>query len=529
MASSEPLLGAIELARAVGLLAPALSQGRRRKGRLVTGRSRAFFTSKGCTKVYVPFPLPRVDDVRVSAVRLLTCGLALQSCPTKEALAALPLADLRPAELAALSQVEGEVAMAWALERFPGLERDLRALLPTLRPTTHLAGHPVMAQGQVVADGRRLIEAALERARTRSRADLVVPELLGLLPLDESARRSLNSYFRVLGRMPYSLRKSQPRPSVLAIPVGGIDGARSRNLPPPDRREESDPESTAERRLGIPYDEWNRFTRRYRRGHVSVLERHVETAEGKRLRPAPDLLRWFRQSPSRAWRPRLEQGTELDVDAFVDEWTAQTAGNHVTGRVYRSLDHGDRDAATAILLDGSASLGADGGLHLRLELACADALATALAHTGESHAVFAFTGHGRHRVEVNVLKDFDEPRAVVPGHTGLQTAGYTRLGAPIRHVTKRLLEVPAERRILLSLGDGLPSDEGYEGEYAWADVLRAVEEAEESGVMVYHVGIGRVRVDPLKECFGVHRSRRITSVRDLPRVMAEVHERLRAA
>ena len=529
MTTSEAIPGAIELARLVELLAPALSEGRRREGRLVTGRSRAFFTSKGCTKAYVPFPLPPVGDQRLSAVRLATCGLVLQASPTKEALAELPLADLRPAERAALSLVEGEVAMAWAIERFPGLARDLRALLPTLRPASHLAGRPVLASGKLAADGRVLIEAALARARTRSREEPPVPELLGHLPLDESARRSLRSRFRVVGRMPYSLRKSQPRPTVFGIPVGGSDGARSRNLPPPDRPEESDPESTADRRVGIPYDEWNRFTRRYRRGHVTVLERHVEIERGRPLHPAPELLHWFRQSPSHVWRPRQEDGTELDVDAFVDEWAAQTAGNFVTGRVYRSLDHGNRDVATAILLDGSASLGADGGLHLRLELACADALATALAHVEESHAVFAFTGHGRHRVEVNVLKDFHEPHAVVPGHTGLATAGYTRLGAPIRHVTKRLLAVPAERRILLSLGDGLPSDEGYEGDYAWADVLRAVEEAEESGVIVYHIGVGRVRVDPLKECFGLHRSRRVASVRDLPRVLAQVHERLRAA
>ena len=527
--SSEPLAGAAQLARVVELLAPALSDGRRRKGQLVTGTARAFFTSKGCTKVYVPFPVPAAPDERVSTVRLATCGLALQACPTKEALAGLPLAELRPAELAALSLVEGEVALAWASERFPGLARDLRALLPMLRPTRHLAGRTVLDQGRFVAEGRELIEVALERARSCSRAELIVPELLGLLPFDESARRSLRSRFRALGRMPYSVSKSQPRPAVHGVPVGGSDGARSRNLPPPDRPDESDPEATADRRVGIPYDEWNRFTRRYRRGHVSVLERHVESGRGRPLRPSPELVRWFQQSPSHVWRSRLEDGTELDVDAFVDEWAAQTAGNLVTGRVYRSLDHGDRDVATAILLDGSASLGADGGLHLRLELACADALATALTHTGESHAVFAFTGHGRHRVEVNVLKDFREPRAVMPGSTGLTPAGYTRLGAPIRHVTKRLLEVPAERRILLSLGDGLPSDEGYEGEYAWADVLRAVEEAEESGVIFYHIGVGRVRVDPLKECFGLHRSRRVASVRDLPRVLAQVHERLRAA
>jgi hypothetical protein len=140
----------------VELLAPALSRGRRAKGRLVTGRSRAFFTSQGCTKVYVPFPLPGVEAGRVSAVRLATCGLALQSSPTKEALAGLPLADLRPAELAALSLVEGELAMAWAIEQFPGLERDLRALLPTLRPASAF-----------VADGRRLLAAALVRAIIR--------------------------------------------------------------------------------------------------------------------------------------------------------------------------------------------------------------------------------------------------------------------------------------------------------------------------------------------------------------------------
>jgi nitric oxide reductase activation protein len=301
-------------------------------------------------------------------------------------------------------------------------------------------------------------------------------------------------------------------------------GARSGNVPPPDRPEESDPEPTDE----APRGHSTTSGIASRAGIGAAWRPRTARGDGKggALRPAPELLRWFRQSPSRAWRSRLEEGTERDVDAFVDEWVAQAAGNDVAGRVYRTLDHGERDVATAILLDGSASLGADRGLHLRLELACADALATALAHAGESHAVFAFTGHGRHRVEVSVLKDFDEPRAVVPGDTGLEAEGYTRLGAPIRHVTKRLLEVRG-RRILLSLG-AASSDEGYEGEYAWADVLRAVEEAESGRPRVPH-GAGRVRLDPLKECFGLHRSRRVASVRDLPRVLAQVHERLRAA
>lgn len=521
--------GANDLAQIVELLAPALSHGRREKAHLVTGSSRAFFTSRACTKVYVPFPLPSPEVDRISPARLATCGLALQASPTKESLSDLPLTDLRVAELAALSLVEGEIAMAWAIEQFPGLAEDLRALLPMLKPTSSIDGQVVIDRGNFVGNGKLLVEAALRRARTLGKHEWIVPELLGHLPLDESARRSLSSYFRGMGRMPYTLRKNQPNKTLLAIPVGGGGGVRSRSVPPPARPEESDPEARADRRVGIPYDEWNMFTRRHQRGHVSVIEKHVARREGRPLRPAPEILRWFRQSPSRVWRGRLEDGTDVDVDAFVDERIAQATGGETDGRVYRALEDGDRDVATAILLDGSASLGMGGGLHLRLQLACADALATALAHAREPHAVFAFTGNGRHRVEVSVLRDFDEPRAVMPGHTGLATAGYTRLGAPLRHVTQRLLDVPAERRILLSLGDGLPSDEGYEGKYAWADVLHAVEEAEESGVTIYHIGIGQVRIDPLTECFGIHRSQRVTSVRDLPRVLAQVHERLRSA
>ncbi len=122
-----------------------------------------------------------------------------------------------------------------------------------------------------------------------------------------------------------------------------------------------------------------------------------------------------------------------------------------------------------------------------------------------------------------MLKDFHEPRATLPGRAGISTRGYTRLGAPLRHVTRRLLDVPAERRILLSLGDGLPSDEGYQGHYAYGDVAKAVEEAENAGVLVYHIGVGRVLLDPLNETFGKQRSKRVTSVGGLPAVLSEIH------
>ena len=504
----------LELAQLAQLLAPAFSEGRRMEARLCTGDDRAFFTSKGCSRVFVPFPLTGGE----ASLRTAACGIALQASPSKEAIAVLPLDDLRPTELSALTFVEGEAALAWAIERWPGLESDLRRRLPGLSPG------PTATSGKTAAiDGRALLDAALRLIRENR--GFQVPVLLGSLVGGELPRRSLRSYFRGKGRMPYSLRKNQPVPTLFGVPVGGSGGVSSKNIPPPSGGED-DPETRAERRIGIPYDEWNFHTRRYRRGHVSVIEERAPVESRQLEPPPPEVMRWFCKSPTRAWHRKLDDGTDLDLDAYVDQYCATVAGNETDGRIYQALGEGERDVATALLLDGSASLGADGGLHLRLQLACADALASGLARAGEPHAVFAFTGDTRHRVEVRVLKDFDEPRAVLPGRTGLSTAGYTRLGAPIRHLTRRLLQVPAERRILLSLGDGLPSDEGYEGRYAWCDVAQSVKEAEEAGVLVYHIAVGRVRIDPLQECFGSQRSQRISSLRDLPRVLAQVHEGL---
>lgn len=496
-----------QLATTIDTMAPALSQGRRLTARLVTGAQRAFFTDRNCRTIYVPYPVLGGDQ----SLRTVSCGMALQCSPSKEALAGLPLHELSHSELATLSIIEGEVAMAWAMEYWPGLKADLEKLLPELTP-----------RKLIEIDGKELVAEALQRRRTQGGAKQV-PDILGLLPMDERARRSLLSMLRTGSRMPYSLRKVQPVKSLFMIPVGGSGGVRSQNLQPPPGGED-EPEVRVERKVGIPYDEWNLHTGEYRKAWVSVVERHIRKEDsGSTTQPSPEIMRYFRLSPTRRWYKRREDGTDLDVDAFVDQHCAQCAGEETNGNVYMQMDQGERDVATAILLDGSSSLGTDGGVHLLLELACADALTTALAEARERHAVFAFSGNTRHNVEINVLKDFDEPRTVMPGSTGIRTAGYTRLGAPLRHLTKRLLDVPAERRILLSIGDGLPSDEGYEGHYAFADVAKAVEEAEAAGVLVYHIGVGRVRMDPLKETFGEQRSQRISAIRDLPKVLSQVH------
>jgi nitric oxide reductase NorD protein len=498
---------ATSIERSCALAAVALSEQRREGARLTTGERRSFSLNTALSVVHVPYP-PAAPDW---TLRTLTCGVALQCSPSKERIAAYRLQDMSARELVALTVVEAGVAVGWVASRWPGLVPEMRRLLPDLE----------IGNGDMEA--AHMFDRAIELARTRQ--PLAVHPLLGTLPSAFSAHRGLVSAMRRYGRMPWTSTQKR-RPRAYSVPVGGDGGVRNPNLPPPSRPDENDLDITPARRQGIPYPEWNAWTNSFLPDHVAVVER-VRTSHRREPTPvSADLRKWFEAPTYRAMTDRLEDGSDLDVDSYVSHYLDMRSGEAKEPRVFRELMPSGRDVATALLLDASSSLGIHGGRVFRLELACADALSRAMTRAGERHGIFAFTGNTRHHVEVRCLKDFHDRGFVAPSGLGLMTGGYTRLGAPVRHLTSRLLEQSCERRLLIVIGDGLMSDEGYEGRYAWADVAHAVEEANQAGVSVYYVGVGPTRVDPLPEVFGPRRAQRIKRVEELPRVLAHVHREL---
>jgi hypothetical protein len=497
---------ATSIERSCGLAAVALSDQRRGGARLMTGEGRSFSVNTSLSMVHVPYP-PLAPDW---TLRTLTCGVALQCSPSKERIAAYRLKELSARELRALSLVEAGVALGWMTARWPGLLSEIRRQLPDLE----------IADSDTQAD--EMLDRAIELARTRQ--PLPTHPLLGTLPEAFSTSRVLRSAIRRYGRMPWSsAHKRRPRP--YSVPVGGDGSVRNPNLPPPSRPEENDPDISPQRRQGIPYPEWNAWTNSFLPDHVAVVER-TRINRSQSAAVSTDLRKWFQAHTYRAMTNRLEDGADLDVDSYVSHYLDMISGEAREPRVFRDLLPSGRDVATALLLDASASLGVHGGQLFRLELDCADALSRAMTRAAERHGIFAFTGNTRHHVEVHCLKDFHDRVFVAASGSGLATGGYTRLGAPVRHLTTRLLAQPSERRLLIVIGDGLISDEGYEGRYAWADVAHAVEEANQAGVCIYYVGVGPARVDPLPEVFGPRRAQRIDRVQELPRVLAHVHREL---
>lgn len=497
--------------RRYGLVAALLSDGGRTDARLVTGELRAFGTNATRTVVHVPHPSLRSDWND----RTMTCGIALQCAPSKSRLAEVDLADLTPREHRSLCLVEGRVALGWVAQHWAGLLPELERLLGDLDPVDpDLSAEAMRDQATQLA---------------RSGAAVEVHPLFGLLPREAARHGRLAATLRrQYGRMPWT-SKRRSRQRIYSTPVGGDGGVRDPNLPPPSRPEDDEIEIRADERVGVPYPEWNMWTRQFLPDHVAVLERPTasEPTHGSPVSPA--VRRWFEQHTHRTMRSGLEDGPELDIGRYVDHVVDRATGATADTRLFRDLTPAARDVTTALLLDASASLGAHGGTLFRLELECADALSQAMTLARERHGVFAFSGNTRHRVEVRCLKDFDQSRFVAPSRVGLVAGGYTRLGAPIRHLVHRLLAQASERRLLILIGDGLVSDEGYEGRYAWADVAHAVEEAEAAGITIYYIGVGSTRVDPLPEVFGRRRSQRIRRPEELPRVLSEVHAGLVAA
>ena len=502
---------AMALERSCAVAAVALSDRRREGARLVTGDRRIFGLNASLHYVHVPYPAISGEWSR----RIVTCGVALQCSPSKERVTEYRLNELSGRELRALTLIEAGVALGWIAQRWPGLLTEMRRVLPDL---------------EIVAadtDPGEMLNRAIAMAATNQ--SLNVDALLGCLPFAYTAPHGLTDKLRrTFGRMPWTTtQKRLPRP--YSVPVGGDGGVRNSNLPPPSRPQDNDFDITPDHRPGIPYPEWNTWTKSFMPDHVAVLER---AHPGRARQPdmiSADLRKWFEEHTHRAMTSRLEDGSDIDVEQYVSHYIDLMTGEATEPRIFRELLPSSRDVTTALLLDGSSSLGVHGGRMFRLELACADALSRAMKLARERHGVFVFTGNTRHRVEVRCLKDFEDPRFVPPSRLGLETGGYTRLGAPLRHLTSRLLAQPSERRLLIVIGDGLISDDGYEGRYAWADAAHAVEEANDAGVSVYYVGVGPTRVDPLPEVFGPRRSQRIRRVEELPRVLAHVHRELVAA
>jgi len=292
---------------------------------------------------------------------------------------------------------------------------------------------------------------------------------------------------------------------------------------------------------GLPprhYPEWDYSAYNYRPDWVSVYEglhpsgnpadidrllaKHAGLA--KRLKKMLDLLK-----PQDKVRIRYqEEGSELDLDVAIRSLIDYKAGSQPDPRINMSHRNDGRNIAVMLLLDLSESLNekASGSEQTILQLSqeAVSLLGWAVEKLGDPFAIAGFHSNTRHDVRYLHIKGYSERwDDEVKGRLAAMEASYsTRMGAAMRHAAHYLEKQQADKKLMLILTDGQPSDiDTKDGELLIADARQAVKELDRQGIYSYCINLDPKADEYVADIFGKQYTI-VDNVEQLPQKLPEL-------
>lgn len=273
---------------------------------------------------------------------------------------------------------------------------------------------------------------------------------------------------------------------------------------------------------GLPprhYPEWDYASQTYRPDWASVYEalhpsgnpadidsllaKHGALA--KRLKKMLDLLK-----PQDKVRIRYqEEGSELDLDVAIRSLIDFKGGATPDPRINMSHRTDGRDIAVMLLLDLSESLNdkAGGSDQTILELSqeAVSLLAWAIEKLGDPFAIAGFHSNTRHDVRYLHIKGYGEHfNDEVKARLAAMEAGYsTRMGAAMRHAAHYLGARQADKKLMLVLTDGRPSDvDAHDERLLIEDARQAVKELDRDNIFTYCISLDPKADEYVGDIFG---------------------------
>lgn len=303
--------------------------------------------------------------------------------------------------------------------------------------------------------------------------------------------------------------------------------------------------------IAFAYDEWDREINDYRVGWSRVIEKRVKQGDRTFVELARSRYRGVISSirhqfqlmkPENLTRVNRElDGEDYDLNALVDFVVDRRADGHQSENIYTKRLRKQRDVAVSLLLDQSSSTARTitrnplqpythpGRRIIEIEKEGLVLMSEALEAVGDVYSINGFTSEGRRNVKFYVVKDFAEKYSEETERRigGITFQNNTRLGAAIRHASKKLLAQESRTRLLIILTDGRPYDHDYgDARYAREDVREALTEAKMSGVTPFCITIDRESEAELKDLYGDVGYTIIDDVLSLPERMPNIYRRL---
>ncbi|MES2365805.1 MAG: VWA domain-containing protein [Pseudomonadota bacterium] len=280
--------------------------------------------------------------------------------------------------------------------------------------------------------------------------------------------------------------------------------------------------SPGEEIRGLPprhYPEWDYSSQTYRPDWASVYEAlhpsgnpgdidrllQKHSALAKQLKKMLDLLK-----PQDKVRIRYqEEGSELDLDVAIRSLIDFKGGATPDPRINMSHKTSGRDITVMLLLDLSESLNekAAGSDQTILELSqeAVSLLAWAIEKLGDPFAIAGFHSNTRHDVRYLHIKGYGEHfNDDVKARLAAMEAGYsTRMGAAMRHAAHYLGARPADKKLMLILTDGRPSDvDAHDERLLIEDARQAVKELDQQGIFPYCISLDPKADEYVGDIFG---------------------------
>ncbi len=205
---------------------------------------------------------------------------------------------------------------------------------------------------------------------------------------------------------------------------------------------------------------------------------------------------------------RQQEGESLDLNAAVDSRIGWRAGVTPDPRIFQRPGKRRRHASILLLVDLSESTNdrVRGFTSvLDVEKQAADLLAQSIDTDYDRLAIDGFHSDGRENVHYIRLKEFDEPYGDAQRRLLMRQQGSlsTRMGAALRHAGVRLRQTVAEKRILLLVTDGEPSDiDVVDRDYLVEDARHAVHSLNMKGITVFCLTLDKAGGRYMKKIFG---------------------------
>lgn len=220
-------------------------------------------------------------------------------------------------------------------------------------------------------------------------------------------------------------------------------------------------------------------------------------------------------------------GEDVDIDALIAAYADAHSGLEMSQHVFTKIHQTARHLAVLFMVDMS---GSTKGWINQAERESLVLLCEVLETLGDNYAIYGFSGMTRKRCEIYPIKRFDEPYNIPVRQriSGIAPQEYTRMGVTIRHLTRLFKEVDAQIKLLITLSDGKPDDDGdnYRGTYGVEDTRQALLEAKREGIHPFCITIDTEAKMYLPRMYGAVNYTVIDKVQQLPLKVSDIYRKL---